>query len=63
MVTRAQIQRIAERIDRLAARPVHRNVVILSDDGETAEQAEARHYALHPEDRRAHHVITVLWGA
>jgi Ser/Thr protein kinase RdoA (MazF antagonist) len=64
MVTKTQIERIAGRIDALARRfAPHRNVVILSNYGETAEQAEARHYALHPEDRRAHHVITVLWEA
>ena len=56
MATRAQIVRLTQRIDTLAARKVAlwpRKVVQIIVDGESNDTARERHYRAHPEDRGA----------
>jgi len=66
LVTRAQIDRLAHRIESLANRRIKPFVAIsvLVDDGETEAEAisraQARHYAVHPEDRGAQKTIFIM---
>ena len=56
MATRAQIIRLAQRIEALAnlqAASVHGKVAIIIVDGCSEEEAAERHYQAHPEDRGA----------
>ena len=58
MASKAQIDRIAQRIEALArpSRPDHRLTMVIVD-GESAEAARERHYKAHPEAREASGVI------
>lgn len=63
MVTRVQIDKLASRIEAIAERSRSwRTAVIVAQGSESADEAEARHYRDHPEDRSASHTVTVLWG-
>jgi hypothetical protein len=66
MVTRAQIDRLAQRIESLAKRRTKPYVAIrvLVGDGETEAEAitgaQARHYEEHPEDRGARDILYII---
>ena len=56
MATRAQIVRLTQRIDTIAARKVKSwpgKVVLIKVNGESNDAARERHYRAHPEDRGA----------
>ena len=53
MATRAQIVRLTQRIDTIAARKVKSwpgKVVLIKVNGESNDAARERHYRAHPED-------------
>ena len=56
MAARAQIIRLMQRIDTIAARKVKSwlgKVVFIKVDGDSNDAARQRHYRVHPEDRGA----------
>ena len=56
MATKAQIHKLSERIEALAARRStgsNSKVPFIIVDGVTEEEAAERHYQMHPEDRDA----------
>src|SRR5262249_44749841 len=64
MASRAQIARLAQRIEALAPSTSRSRVtVIWSRVGETEEEATERHYRQRPKDRGAPYVIQVVFVA
>jgi hypothetical protein len=63
MATRQQIARISQRIEALgaskdgSARPAY----LWRNEGESDEEALARHYKDHPEDRSARQTLIFQW--
>ncbi len=58
MATRAQIDRLAQRIEALAPAPrFEGKVAIIIVDGESEDAARERHNLAHPEDCGASHVV------
>ena len=63
MTTRAQLARLAARIDDLARRVTNRPKVafVWQDPDETEEQALARHHQASPEARQARQTYIFTW--
>jgi hypothetical protein len=59
MASRAQIARLAQRIEALAPPPSARIAVIFMRDGESEQEVAEQHYRKHPDDRQALHTLFV----
>jgi predicted ArsR family transcriptional regulator len=61
LASRSQITRLTARIEALATAAEGRPAYVWRNSGESEEEAFARHYGEHPEDRKARQTFIFQW--